>query len=342
MLTVEISEDDARQMRALARELASTCGSVEDDAFLAQAPVYAHELPRGVRRTLADFRLREPAGLCLLRGLPLDETRLGPTPAHWKAKPHPSPTLEEDILFFLAASLLGDPVGWSTQQEGYILHDILPIVGHEKEQLGSGSETLLTWHTEDAFHPFRTDYIGLMCLRNPDGVETTYASMDDVRLTESLVRVLFQERFTIRPDESHLARNRGSLWRDLGASDELVRRSCAQIEEMDRQPPPVAVLFGDPASPYVRLDPYFMRRPDDEEAAQALDALVSAIDARITGVALRPGDILFIDNFRAVHGRKPFHARHDGTDRWLRRLNVARDLRKSRSARPRADCRVIF
>jgi hypothetical protein len=35
-----------------------------------------------------------------------------------------------------------------------------------------------------------------------------------------------------------------------------------------------------------------------------------------------------------VHGRKPFKARHDGTDRWLKRLDVTLDLRKSRAARP--------
>lgn len=41
----------------------------------------------------------------------------------------------------------------------------------------------------------------------------------------------------------------------------------------------------------------------------------------------------FLDNCRIVHERKPFKARHDGTDRWLKRLNVACDLRKSRSSR---------
>jgi hypothetical protein len=42
-----------------------------------------------------------------------------------------------------------------------------------------------------------------------------------------------------------------------------------------------------------------------------------------------------------VHGRKPFRARFDGADRWLKRLNVARDLRKSRAVRQHADARTI-
>ncbi|MBP2478023.1 putative NAD(P)/FAD-binding protein YdhS [Crossiella equi] len=34
-------------------------------------------------------------------------------------------------------------------------------------------------------------------------------------------------------------------------------------------------------------------------------------------------------NKRAVHGRRPFTARYDGTDRWLRRINITADLRRS-------------
>ena len=67
-----------------------------------------------------------------------------------------------------------------------------------------------------------------------------------------------------------------------------------------------------------------------------------AIDVAMKEVVLKPGDAVFVDNYRMVHGRKPFKARFDGTDRWLRRLNVARDLRKSRDSRPSARSRVIY
>jgi L-asparagine oxygenase len=43
--------------------------------------------------------------------------------------------------------------------------------------------------------------------------------------------------------------------------------------------------------------------------------------------------MLALDNFKAVHGRPAFSARHDGRDRWLKRANVTRDLRRSRSMR---------
>lgn len=111
---------------------------------------------------------------------------------------------------------------------------------------------------------------------------------------------------------------------------------------MQRDPDRVAVLFGDPAQPYIRADPYFMSiDPDDHEAQHALDHLIKEMDAHMFDLRLESGDFCFLDNFRVVHGRKPFKARHDGTDRWLKRLNVACDLRKSRAARLSVSTRSI-
>ena len=56
---------------------------------------------------------------------------------------------------------------------------------------------------------------------------------------------------------------------------------------------------------------------------------------------VNPGDVVFIDNYLAVHGRGSFIPRYDGTDRWLRKALFTRDLRKSRSVRDGADGRVL-
>jgi len=45
-------------------------------------------------------------------------------------------------------------------------------------------------------------------------------------------------------------------------------------------------------------------------------------------VVLRPGDVAFLDNYRVVHGREPFTPRYDGHDRWLKRVNLIRDIRR--------------
>jgi Fe(II)/alpha-ketoglutarate-dependent arginine beta-hydroxylase len=296
-----------------------------DHRLLGRATILAHRLPGRVRQHLNDFRLERMSGVCRIAGYPVDQERVGETPHHWRERPLRSSAHREELLLLLYGSLIGDPFAWATQQDGRLVHDIVPIKGHENEQLGSSSESLLTWHTEDAFHPLRGDFLSFACLRNPDRVPTTVGYVDELDLTEGTREILFQDRFGIRPDESHLAKNNSAP--ELAGFD--------TINEMQERPAPVAVLFGDPAQPYVRADPYFMIvDADDHEAQAALDEFVKAMDGAMFDIALEAGDFCFIDNFRVVHGRKPFTPRHDGTDRWLKRVNLTTDLRKSRSARP--------
>src|SRR4029434_2865609 len=103
--------------------------------------------------------------------------KIGPTPSHWNIVRRNHRTVVEEILLILFGSILGDVFSWSTQQAGYIVHNILPIKSHEDEQLGTGSKQLLWWHNEDAFHPYRGDYLGMLCLRNPDQVATIIGSI---------------------------------------------------------------------------------------------------------------------------------------------------------------------
>ncbi|MEU0485028.1 guanitoxin biosynthesis L-enduracididine beta-hydroxylase GntD [Streptosporangium sp. NPDC006013] len=342
MLALHLLDDDVMVIEEIVRDLSQRYQTVESADFQRESRTYAEELPRRLRRALNEFRLAEPSGILLISGLPVDDARIGPTPADWKNKPVPSPTIGHDIAFFLIASLLGDPIGWATQQGGYIMHDVFPIKGYEHEQIGWSSEETLVWHTEDAFHPLRTDYLGLMCLRNPDKVETTYADVSDVRIDDDVKAILSQERFYILPDDSHRPANRAAVTGEDAKVADLRKRSYRQVDLALDTPEPVAVLFGDPDDPYIRIDPHYMGGIQEENAGKALAAFGTALDSAMTGVVLKPGDICLIDNYKAVHGRSPFSARFDGTDRWLRRLNVARDLRKSREFRLSASSRVIY
>ena len=315
MHRLNLSDEEIGAIRPLVREVTSRYDSVEGADFLDSVSTYAQELPRRVRRFLNAFRLTEPSGVCVVSGYPVGDSGMGKTPAHWRKDPDGSSTAGEEVFLNLCGALLGDAVAWAHQRDGLVCQDLVPIEGHENEVIGSGSERELVWHTEDARYPYRGDYIGLMCLRNPDAVPTTFAPIDEVRLDPDRVGVLFEPVFVFRPDPSHPT-------------------------DSEREKAPV--LFGDPASPYVRLDPYSMDRPETEEARSAMDYLIRALDEKLRGVALLPGECLFIDNYKAVHGRSPFEARFDGTDRWLKRINVTRDLRKSRGVREAPASRVIL
>lgn len=181
-----------------------------------------------------------------------------------------------------------------------------------------------------------------MCLRNKDRVATTVATVGDISLDDGDVDVLFQARFLIRPDTSHLGAYSG---RPASSDAETRLRKAARrrVGRMNEAPEPVAALYGTKDSPYLCADPCYMDAvPSDPRARAALNTLEREITAQLRDTVLGPGDICFIDNFRAVHGRSAFTPRYDGTDRWLKRINVTRDLRRSRTYRLSSGSRIIY
>jgi len=339
---LDLSHAEADEVNGLLDRLTGTYDSAASPGFLRDAPLYGHELPLRLRRFLTGMRSSESAGAWVVSGLPVDDAAIGPTPEIWTTQPDPSSTVREEMWLVVCSTLLGDVFAWATQQRGALIHDISPVRGHERSQLGSGSSGLLWWHTEEAFHPLKCDYLALFCLRNPDRVATTVASITDVVLDKEVLRALFEPQFVIRPDDSHLSKPQGGPARS-DMDYELLGKAQDRIERMNTRPTRVPVLSGDPSSPYLSIDPFYMDVANHDPRAQAaLDAISAAIDARLRDVILVPGEILFIDNLRAVHGRRPFGARFDGTDRWLKRVNVTRDLRKSRAARTTCESRIIY
>ncbi|SEK58069.1 guanitoxin biosynthesis L-enduracididine beta-hydroxylase GntD [Nonomuraea pusilla] len=321
---VDVSAEGAG-LRAAIEATAERYTGVEDEDFLRGMPMLAALLPEHLVLALRRLMLEESAPVTVVRGFPVPED-LAPTPLHWRAA-DPAATLVPDLYLMLLGSVLGEPFGWRTLQEGRLVSSVLPIPGGEQEQTGHSSDVCLEFHGEDAFHDMRCDYLGLLCLRNPDRTPTTVGAVDLSRLPESDAAILSQPRFRLWADDE-LRRNSATLTGDEAATDWTGERV-------------VRVLFGHPRAPYLRIDPAYMRG-SDEPAASALRRLAERLGESLVDVVLEPGDACLIDNYRAVHGRKPFTARYDGTDRWLRRVMVTRDLRKSRALRASAPSRVIL
>jgi hypothetical protein len=178
----------------------------ELELHLNDIAVHAHRLPDRLRFVLNEFRLTgRPLGGLVVAGLPVRDDLLGPTPADYEAEVRDPEVVVSTAVLLLVGSLLGDPFSYYSQQKGKLVLDVFPISGHEDEQLGSSSETLLEWHNEDAFHPHRADWIMLLGLRNPDAVPTMFAPVAGLDLGKDDFETLFEDRFVILPDESHTA-----------------------------------------------------------------------------------------------------------------------------------------
>ncbi len=140
----------------------------------------------------------------------------------------------EEAYLALLGAVLGDLFAFRTLQEGRLVQDLLPTPGQEETKSGNSSRSVLDLHTEDAFHPYRCDYLGLLCLRNDDEVPTSYAELRSDAIEEDHRQVLGQPRFLVRPDETHLVGGEGQpAW---------------LIDQ------PVPLLFGGPDLPYLLFD----------------------------------------------------------------------------------------
>jgi Fe(II)/alpha-ketoglutarate-dependent arginine beta-hydroxylase len=337
-----LTPEDNAFLSPMLTDLAKAYDTIENDELIRHAPVLARGLPPHLLEFLEEFRIGEPSALCMVSGLAVDDELLGSTPTHWRDSQFNSPAFRQEIFFLLCAARLGDVFGWATQQDGRIMHDVLPIKGHEHYEIGSNSLQHLSWHTEDAFHPCRGDYVALMCLKNPDLVETVVCDAADLDWLTLDVEALFEAEFTQMPDNSHRPENASESTGDPTV-DRLRARSFRLIEAWNEFPEKRPILFGDHVDPYMALDPYHMKVEGwPERSLRAFQELCDQIETNMRDVSLRPGDCVFIDNFRAVHGRKSFRARYDGSDRWLKRLNITRNLRGSRAWRPAADNRIIY
>jgi Fe(II)/alpha-ketoglutarate-dependent arginine beta-hydroxylase len=306
--TLQLTDEEASEVTAAAARLrGSPYGEPSDvEAFILTSLAVMRALPLTVLQGLLELRSRrDHRGVVLIHGFVLDAGI--PTPPDWTGVSAKARSDSEGILIGTML-LLGEPFAFGTQQGGRLVQNILPVKGMESSQTNAGSMVFLEWHVEDAFTPWRGDFVGLLCLRSSSDAYTAYASVEDLELPVSVREILFERRFVVVPDEAHVG-----------------------LEAAEGKK--VSVLYGGESRPYIRYDPLFMNPDaDDSEAADALRVLGDEVARRAQLVKLEQGDLLIIDNHRVVHGRTPFTPRFDGTDRWLQRLSVQSDFREMQIA----------
>lgn len=233
----------------------------------------------------------------LISGLPFPAVN-GPTPASWKGCRGEVRTWR--FMLAIVASAVGRPFGWLGQQEGRLITDLVPTKGQEAQQVGASSSTPLTLHTEDAFHPRRSTHFALFGLRNPKKVGTTLAPCDQAwkRLDSDSRKILMTPGAVILPDDSY------------SDFDNSAPDSMTAVWERDHG-------LG------LRFDPaYTDRSTGSRRWWQAYEKLAAALDSVTYSVPIAPGQLVIINNDTCVHGRVPFTADYNGTDRWMLRINM--------------------
>ena len=223
------------------------------------------------------------------------------TPATPCGEETPTLTANDSLIEF--AVTLGYPVGYAPEQDGRMIQNIVPVHKTEHGQISTSSKSELALHTETAFHPYKPDYVLLLCVRSDPSAETTYANLDDIlaKLDKDTIRTLMNPWYLTGIDES---------FRTHGEPDMQVSLTVLGVSDSRWE---------------LTYDATVMTGINNA-ARNALVELGKAVDASVQAIALKTAQLLVMDNKTTVHGRRPFQPKYDGRDRWLKRALVVKNL----------------
>lgn len=306
-------ELDATETAAVLAVSESLCAernaSPDDPRWVAGARRSWEDLPLTLRESVRAFRRDSgTGGTLLVRGLPVEPAAVPATPLR-SGSVQRTPSVPAAVLLMLSCGL-GDPMAFRAEKGGALVQDVVPIPGRHADQSNEGSD-LLTFHSENAFHPFRPDHVLLLCLRA------------DHERKAGLRTACVRRMLPLLSDAGRAALS--SVEFETSCPPSFGQPAGTQLRH--------AVLAGDPDDPDLCVD-FAATTPVTARAEDALRELAKLCEQEALTVRLTEGDLAIVDNRIAVHGRTSFTPRFDGRDRWLQRTFVATDLRRSRAHRP--------
>jgi L-asparagine oxygenase len=304
--------DDVRE--AIGSELRSFPNPVtEIDRSLARLRVIFSRLPIDQLQALLDFgRHVDTPGVALVRNLPVDPA-LPETPIDGGPSRDKETFVAESVLLGLS-QLLGEPVGFTTEKNGRLVHDVVPVSAGARSQTNQSSHVFLNFHN-DIVHDARgrydvsnPDFLVLNCVRQDGNKEavTYYADGRDISaaLAPEVLEILRRPLFRLNAP--------GSYVRDVAKGVDVLSD-------------PVPVISGPADSPEVAISANGVVG-ETVEAEQALEDLQRVCREVAHQVKLEAGTALLINNRKGLHARSQFFARHNGRDRWLQRTYIRRSL----------------
>jgi TfdA family taurine catabolism dioxygenase TauD len=307
---IRLTEDEKFELEIVAAHLAERAPRLVDDlVWVDFARDLAAHLPIKLRQTARRFIADAgPDAMLLLRNLPLESAGGLPDTPSRKGSVQRTSAMPAAVLV-LIGFLLGEPFAFAEEKSGALVQDVVPVPGMEEFQGNAGSTTL-TMHIENAFHADRPDYVGLLCLRS-DHDKVAGLQIASIRnalplLSDATRETLFEAQY--------LTDAPGSFGDVSGVSE------------------PHGILSGAWEDPDIKVD-FFSTKPLTAEAGQAMARLDEALRETRHTLLLEHGDLAFVDNRLALHGRTEFTPRYDGRDRWLQRIFVSDDIRRSRRLR---------
>ena len=107
--TLNLTEAELEEIDILLDQVTANYSHAEQPELIDTAAVLAQSLPLRLRQFLHEFKLRETAPSCLIKGYPVNDNTIGTTPKHWAGHEDANRTKREQIVFVLCSAFYPRP-----------------------------------------------------------------------------------------------------------------------------------------------------------------------------------------------------------------------------------------
>jgi L-asparagine oxygenase len=297
----------------------TTTPSKNPELFCKEAKDLSSMVPKRLKQVLMAFAKNgTSSGFFLIEGAPLmfDNEVLSSTPPSNIYRIGETTLLSRIQAIFIHA--ISEMISYEAEGHGYLFQDVVPTKSMAQEQTSLSSNIELEIHTEQAFSNVKPDILSLACLRG-----------DSNALTHILPVGILLDQLTSE-ERSFL---REPLWK-IGV--DLSFKMYGQDFKDGYLRGPLPILSGPEYDPTLIFDQDLMFGLT-QEANNVIRRIVSIYHKHKLSHCLRAGQIIMVDNRRAVHGRSAFYPKYDGYDRFLIRCFAVFDLERTNYARETDD-----
>jgi len=326
---IEITSEENNILIDLAFQINAN-PSENPEYFCIQSKECSKNVPQRIKNSLLDFAKKgTESGFLLIKNISFDNIAPGlPFPIAMMLPKTPNDNnskIGETTMLAriqtILINVIAELISYEAEGYGRLFQDVVPVKKMENEQTSVGSNTELEIHTEQAFSKLRPDILSLACVRG-DPLAQTY--------------ILPVNYILENMDEDEREMLRLPLWK-TGVDLSFKLNGNDFIEGDIRGPFPI--ISGDYNDPKLLFDQDLMFGIN-EESNNLIKKIIDIYYKYRNQHNLQTGEIILIDNMRAVHGRSPFYPKYNGDDRFLIRCFAVYDYEFSRYARDNDGCMV--
>jgi L-asparagine oxygenase len=304
---IELTNDEIEVMTGLAMNISEN-PSIAPDLYCMQVKCASQHVPERIRTLLQNFAHKGTnTGFLLIRRISVGE--IPNTPENNNCKIGEQTILAKIQSIFV--SVISNMIAYEAEGYGRLFQDVIPVKSMEKNQTSISSSVELEIHTEQAFSKLRPDILSLACLRGNEKAYTYILPVQYIinNVTDTELEMLKMPLWNTGVDLSFKLNGHEFIEGDIRGPMSIIRGDKdARLENED---PPL--VFDDPL---LVFDQDLMTGITDE-SNEMIQKIVDIYYKHRLSHNLTHGEIIFIDNNRAVHGRSPFVPNYDGLDRFL-------------------------